>query len=136
VFKHVESQEYLCGVLKAADIGEGAFKLELKTHVSSQIIFQVRSHRTYEHEGNNVYYDDCLQLYHVKSDCYVNFPPDTESPAFLDKSFRLVEPGKKDPSHKYFQERPKIKKPNGVRISIINENKSKCLWKFISHCSY
>lgn len=27
VFRHVESQEYLCGVLKAADIGEGAFKL-------------------------------------------------------------------------------------------------------------
>ena len=37
---------------------------------------------------------------------------------------------------KYFQERPKIKKPIGVRIPIINEKNSKCLWKFIHHCSY
>jgi hypothetical protein len=29
-----------------------------------------------------------------------------------------------------------IKKPNEKRISIINENKSKCLWKFIEHCTY
>lgn len=27
IFKHIESGEYLCGVFKAADIGEGAFKL-------------------------------------------------------------------------------------------------------------
>jgi hypothetical protein len=27
VFRHIESGEYLSGVLKAADIGEGAFKL-------------------------------------------------------------------------------------------------------------
>ncbi len=85
MFRHVESQEYLCGVLKAADIGEGAFKLELRAELSSQILFQIRSHRTYEHEGNNIYYNDCLQIYHKSSDCYVNFPPNTNDPAFLDK---------------------------------------------------
>ena len=29
VFRHIESGEFLSGVFKAADIGEGAFKLEL-----------------------------------------------------------------------------------------------------------
>ncbi len=75
----------------------------MKADVWSQVIFQIRSHRTYEHEGNNVYYDDCLQLYHVKSDCYVNFPPDTNSPAFLDLNQKINDPGKKDESFKYFQ---------------------------------
>lgn len=30
--------------------------------------------------------------------------------------------------------RPSIKQANEKRTSIINENKSKCLWKFIEHC--
>lgn len=33
----------------AADIGEGAFKLSLRTDLCSEIIFQIKSHRTYEH---------------------------------------------------------------------------------------
>lgn len=34
------------------------------------------------------------------------------------------------------QKRPSIKKPAAKRISIINENKSKCYWKFILHTTY
>jgi hypothetical protein len=52
------------------------------------------------------------------------------------KQEKEIIPAKKDEYFKYYQERPKIKKPSGVRIPIINENKSKCLWKFINHCSY
>jgi len=58
--------------------------------LSSQIIFKINSHRTYEHEGNNVYYDDCLELYHISSDCYVNFPPDTNTPIFMDIETNLI----------------------------------------------
>lgn len=85
---------------------------------------------------DNVYYDDCLQLYHISSDCYVNFPPDTNSATFLDIRGKVTEPKINDKEYKYFQKRPQIKQPIGVRIPIINENKSKCLWKFINHCSY
>jgi hypothetical protein len=48
VFRHIESGEYLSGVLKAADIGEGAFKLELVKELSSFLYFRIISHRSYE----------------------------------------------------------------------------------------
>jgi len=34
----------------------------------------------------------------------------------------------------YLKNRPAIKTPNDIRTAIINENKSKNLWKFIEHC--
>jgi hypothetical protein len=41
-----------------------------------------------------------------------------------------------DPGLEYIKARPKIKKPNEKRTAIINENKNKCYWKFIEHCTY
>ena len=37
---------------------------------------------------------------------------------------------------KFSSERPIIKKPVDTRIPIINESKSKCLWRLKQHCSY
>jgi hypothetical protein len=48
VFKHIESGDYLSGIFMAADIGEGAFKLELEKDLSSNLIFKLDSHRSYE----------------------------------------------------------------------------------------
>jgi len=41
-----------------------------------------------------------------------------------------------DEGWEYVKNRPTIQKPEERRISIINENKSKCLWKFVQHCSF
>lgn len=73
IFKHVESQSYLRGILKAADTGEGAFKIEVTEKLSSQLIFRLTSHRSYEHENDKIYYDDALQIYHPGADCFMNF---------------------------------------------------------------
>ena len=135
IFKHIESGEYLSGVFKAADIGEGAFKLQLAKDLSSQLIFKLISHRSYEQEGNKIYYDDCLRIYHVKSDCYMNFP-DTEVSIILDRQYEVVKFEKEDCGYQFEQNRPNIKKPKGRRINVINENKPKCLWKFIQHCRF
>jgi hypothetical protein len=73
LFKHVDSGGYLLGVLEAAESGEGSFKLNLTDQLSSYLGFKIRSHRSYEREGDKVYLDDPLQIYHSSSDCFVNF---------------------------------------------------------------
>ena len=60
VFRHVESKAYLQGIIKAADTGEGAFKIEITETLSSFVIFKIQSHRSYENENDKVYYDDTL----------------------------------------------------------------------------
>ena len=122
-------------MLKAADIREGAFKLELAKELSSMLIFHLVSHRSYEKEGNKIYYDDCLRIHHVGSDCYMNFP-DTDVSIILDRPYDVAQFTPEDPGFSYFENRPSIKKPVRPRINVINENKSKCLWKFIQHCRY
>lgn len=52
----------------------------------------------------------------------------------IDEDLNPVPPG--HPFYSFAAERPSIKKPEDKRIPIVNENKSKCLWKFIQHCSY
>jgi len=123
------------GVLKAADIGEGAFKLELTKDLNKYVIFNIVSHRSYEQIGNKIYYDDCLRIHHVESDCYMNFP-NTDSSIIFDRPYDVAKFEKEDPGYEYAENRPSIKKPVGRRINVINENKSKCLWKFIQHCRY
>lgn len=125
----------MSGVLKAADIGEGAFKLELAKELSSFLIFKIVSHRSYEEDGNKIYYDDCLRIHHSKSDCYMNFP-DTEISIIFDRPYDVAKFSKEDSGYEYAENRPSIKKPIGRRINVINENKSKCLWKFIQHCRF
>lgn len=93
------------------------------------------SHRSYEHEGNDIYYDDCLRIYHPKTDCYMNFP-DTEVSIIFDREYEVAQFEREDLGYEFSQDRPSIKKPEGRRINVINENKPKCLWKFIQHCRY
>jgi hypothetical protein len=64
VFRHVESNSFLRGVMKAADTGDGAFRIEVNDSVSSYAVFKIKSHRSYEHEGDPIYYDDALLIYH------------------------------------------------------------------------
>lgn len=54
----------------------------------------------------------------------------------LDTEMKLNPLPESDPGLDYIKARPKIKKPNQKRTSIINENKNKCYWKFIEHCTY
>jgi hypothetical protein len=84
LFLHVESQSYLRGILKAADTGEGAFRVEVEKSLSSQVVFKLTSHRSYEHDDDKIYYDDPLQIYHPKSDCFTNFAEDS-LPIYLDQ---------------------------------------------------
>jgi hypothetical protein len=61
------------GVLKAADSGDGAFTIEVCPDLSSQIVWKIRSHRSYQIDGDEIYFDDELLIYHEGSDCYMNF---------------------------------------------------------------
>lgn len=85
IFKHVESQSYLRGILKAADTGEGAFKVDVTSNLSTQVIFRITSHRTYEHENDKIYFDDALLIYHPGADCFMNFADTKDKKIFLDK---------------------------------------------------
>lgn len=69
----METGWYLRGFLEAAQSGEGSFKLGITKDLSSDLIFKIKSHRTYEKEGYKVYLDDPVQIYHQDSDCYMNF---------------------------------------------------------------
>ncbi len=73
IFRHVESDSYLRGLLKAADTGDGAFTIEVSPLPSSQIIWKIDSHRSYQHDGDPIYFDDELLIYHVSTDCFMNF---------------------------------------------------------------
>lgn len=135
IFRHVESDSYLKGLLKAADTGDGAFTIEVCPQPSSKIIWKIDSHRSYQHDGDPIYFDDELLIYHVSTDCFMNFA-ENDRPIYLDTPYPLSPLPEADAGWDLVRSRPVIKKPNEKRISIINENKSKCLWKFIEHCTY
>ena len=61
---------------------------------------------------------------------------DKDDPIHLDADYNVEEIPVDHLFNEYSNARPIIKKPAQNRIPIINENKSKCLWKFINHCSY
>ena len=82
-----------------------------------------------------IFYDDPLQIFHVGSDCYTNFL-ESEDCIYLDSDERSVKLEEECDFKTFEKQRPLIKKPKNIRIPVINENKSKCLWKFIQHCSY
>ena len=135
IFRHVESNSYLRGLQKAADCGEGAFMIEVSPLPCSQVIWQINSHRSYQHPGDLIFFDDELRIYHISTDCSMNFVLG-DNVSYLDcpiKDEREIEPG--DIAFEYRNVRPAIKMANEKRTSIINENKSKCLWKFIQHCT-
>lgn len=83
-----------------------------------------------------MYFDDEMQIYNPNADCYMNYS-ELNEPIYLDQDkdvgFSVPEDNE---AFDYFKSRPSIKKPIGERISVINENKSKCLWKMILHCNY
>lgn len=83
-----------------------------------------------------MYLDDPLEIYHNSSDCYVNFNDGTDY-VFLDKDFpQLEEYGEEDPAVSYLAEQPLIKIASPKRINVVNQNKSKCLWRFILYEDY
>ena len=73
IFRHVESNSYMRGLLKAADTGDGAFTIEVSAQPSNQIIWKINSHRSYQKDGDPIYFDDELLNYYVSTDCFMNF---------------------------------------------------------------
>ena len=135
IFRHVESNGYLRGQQKAADTGEGAFLIEVSPLPCSQVIWKINSHRSYQHDGDPIFFDDELLIYHMSTDCFMNFVLG-DNVVYLDAPIpgeQPIEAG--DVAYEYSRVRPAIKSANERRASIINENKSKCLWKFIEHCT-
>jgi hypothetical protein len=82
-----------------------------------------------------VYLDDPLEIYHSSSDCYVNFNEGTDF-VFLDKEFEKPDFGLDDPALNYLHVQPSIKIDFPKRINVVNQNKSKCLWRFILYEDY
>lgn len=95
--------------------------MDVTEHLSSQLIFRITSHRTYEHENDKIYYNDALQIYHPGADCYMNFA-ETEDSIFLDKDLGLKQIPIGHPFYEFSSNRPSIKKPINKRIPIVNEN--------------
>ena len=83
------------------------------------MIFKLVSHRSYENPGNVIYYDDCLRIYHPKTDCYMNFP-DTEVSIIFDRPYEVAKLEKEDRGYDFAKDRPSIKKPVGRRINVID----------------
>jgi hypothetical protein len=83
IFRHVESNSYMRGLLKAADTGDGAFTIEVSPQPSKQIIWKINTHRSYQHDGDPIFFDDELLIYHVSTDCYMNFA-DNDTVIYLD----------------------------------------------------
>jgi hypothetical protein len=122
------------GLQRAADTGEGAFMIEVNPMPSSQVVWKINSHRSYQHDGDPIFFDDELLIYHVSTDCFMNFVYNN-SMIYLDSPISEERETKEgEPGWEYVKNRPSIKLANEKRTSIINENKSKCLWKFIEHC--
>ena len=88
VFRHVESNSFLRGLHKAADTGDGAFTIEVSPQPHSQIVWKIDSHRSYQHDGDDIYFDDELLIYHVYTDCYMNFAENDKN-IYLDEHEEL-----------------------------------------------
>ena len=75
-----------------------------------------------------------MQIHHSKSDCYVNFD-DTGKEVFIDIDVKLIEFKVTDIAQKYIN-LPTIKKSKVKRVEVVNQNKSKTLWKILKHEDY
>lgn len=146
VFKHIDSEHYICGSHDCAKSGVGAFKIFLSPNLSSEIVFTLLSNRTYEKEGDKIGLKGPIKIYHNKTLCYLSFEQD---PIFFD--LRLPENKEvkvrsdlfdsedeaeeigENVGENYLTEpmnRPFIKKINGLRYELINENTLKRVWRF------
>lgn len=95
ILKHMESNAFLKGIVQAAESGgDGAFKVQLGDNPCSMSIFQIKSHRTYIKDGDIVYFDDELQLFHPGSDCYTNFSQKADPIYLDDNSKQIIQPEK------------------------------------------
>ena len=81
VFKHIDSEHYICGSHDCAKSGVGAFKIFLSPNLSSDIVFTLLSNRTYEKEGDKIGLKGPIKIYHNKTLCYLSFEQD---PIFFD----------------------------------------------------
>ena len=108
--------------------------MEVVPDLSSNVIFKITSHRSYEHDDDVIYYDDPLQIFHEKSGCFTNFVENQW--IYLDVEHDDVALPEDHEFIPLLQQRPSIKKSNDKRVPVVNENKDKCYWKFIQHCSY
>lgn len=100
------------GLQKAADTGEGAFMIEVNPLPSSQVLWKINSHRSYQHDSDPIFFDDELLIYHVSTDCFMNFVCN-ESTIYLDapiKDERETKEG--DIAWDYVKTRPSIKQAN------------------------
>ena len=66
-----------------------------------------------------IYYDDCLRIHHLKTDCYMNFP-DTDVSIIFDRPYEVAKLEPEDRGYQFEKDRPSIKKPVGRRINVIN----------------
>ena len=90
VFKHYDSGYYITGCFECARSGIGAFKIYLSPTLSSEIIFNPQSRRTYEKDGDEITLRAPIKIYHELTHCYLSF--ETED-IFLDAKFKMVEQG-------------------------------------------
>jgi len=58
--------------------------IEVSPEPSSKVTWKIGSHRSYQQDGDFIYFDDELLIYHVSTDCYMNFSENTKI-AYLDK---------------------------------------------------
>lgn len=94
--------------------------IEVSSIPCSQVIWKIDSHRSYQHDGDSIYFDDELLIYHMSTDCFMNFVLG-DNVAYLDSPIKDEhEITESDIAYPYAEVRPAIKTANEKRTSIIN----------------
>ena len=73
MFKHLDSDTYLSGTIKPSSGGNGAFAVELSGQLSSNLIFKLLPHRSYESEGMKIPFGSPVKIQNVKTGTFVTF---------------------------------------------------------------
>ena len=96
--------------------------IEVSPLPCSQVIWKIDSHRSYQHPGDLIFFDDELRIYHISTDCSMNFVLG-DNVSYLDNPIKdRRQADERDIAYPYKNARPAIKVSNEKRTSIINEN--------------
>ena len=72
VFQHVDSHDYLSGSVRCSDGGLGAFRVELATDLTPDLVFKLEPFRSFEKEGDQIKLESPLRIKNISNRCYIS----------------------------------------------------------------
>ena len=73
MFKHLDSQSYLCGTIEPSEGDNGAFAVKVSNQLSSDLIWKLLPYRSFEFNGMPIPFGSPVQIKNVANSSFLTF---------------------------------------------------------------